>query len=344
MFSNEPICWTFVPGCRALIPFYQNFGMAIFIGYALISAVSLIFFANRKVAVGYSFFVLAIVIKFAIQIYDYRFMGNYHYMVNIVSLLFLFATNKSHLIRLFIVLFYIGAGVIKFNADWLSGEALMRPSWISGKLLEFALAYVIFMELFISQLLLSKKWRDWALAAIVMFHIFSYPVVLWFYPVTMLLLLTIFILDRQDFSLAAVFKRRDSLIFVTVFAICQIYPMVFVKDPAITGEGRLLSLNMLDARATCVTYLETENLPGRLSFGEVNLRLGRRLLCDPLVYIESLKNMCETAPTGKNRRFALLSRPSTELQSAGFYNFAGFCEKPPKISILGAVEHEEREL
>jgi hypothetical protein len=96
-------------------------------------------------------------------------------------------------------LFYFWAGTLKVNWEWISGAALYRPLWFfTGRGVIVACAYVVLMELFVSWGLLARRsWIFWsAVAQLALFHVMSWAVVDFFYPILMFLLLSIVVLDR----------------------------------------------------------------------------------------------------------------------------------------------------
>ncbi len=339
----KPICWTFVPYCNEYNSFFNAYAGYIIGLYGAISVFTCLLFAFTQIKKAYWSLMIIFFLKLFIQFHDYRLMGNYHYMSNIIMLLFLFIENKAHLIRLAIVGFYMGAGLIKFNTDWLSGQAFLSPGWGTGKLLEFLLAGAILLELFISQMLLSSNryLRSFSLFAFIFFHIYSFSVVGWFYPMIMFSLLSIYLLSTENFDVKSVLNKPSNLAYVLIFLFAQLVPILFFEKPSITGQGRLVSLNMLDAKAVCVNYVSYSPNEKSLVFAAYdNSYLGIRIGCDPLVLVENIKNDCtQIKEKNLNRKldFHFYARNIAYSSDSYEMNFKDVCNNPPRISLMGVV-------
>jgi hypothetical protein len=141
---------------------------------------------------------LVTLLKFALHMSNYNFMGNYHYMAYFVTMAFLFVGHKKHLIKYLIVSFYIAAGALKMNMDWLSGAAMIRTPWLNGPLLSVSLFYVVLLELVLVAGLLHRRQsvRIFVLIQLLAFHIFSWHIVGFYYPMVMFSLLSLFVMDE----------------------------------------------------------------------------------------------------------------------------------------------------
>ena len=349
IFDSEPVCWAIYQNCAWARPFLFEY-VDVLISFYFFSALAVsLFFLFKKTKLGYWGLFALTGFKFLIFIHDYRLMGNYHYMPFIATLFYLLVPNKMQFGKLIIVGFYLGAGIIKFNTDWLSGMALVRNPIISGKLLEWSCAYVILLEICFSFLLLSRnKIVFWTVfAQFVIFHLFSFHIVGYFYPTIMFCLLTLFVLDKIYLQTSLLvnsppIKSKKIGIFALVFfAVAQVYPAVFHPDSAVTGEGRILSLNMLDGRAICENKLIL-----RYKFGSIeesiNLnRYGIRVQCDPVIYYYELKSICQKLKSEESFTdldFSLYGKRVTDSSWLSEFQVTNFCKQPPKLSWLGKIK------
>ena len=149
--------------------------------------------------------------------------------------------------------------------------------------------------------LLSKN-RIWfwaTLAQLFLFHLISYSVVSYFYPLLMLSILAIYPLcrmanDKANLLFQALRGRAGwaSYAVILFFSLLQINARSMPGDSSITGEGRNFALNMFDAKIEC-------NALAELRFKDknelVNLqdRLPIRLRCDPFIYWSRARRLCE---------------------------------------------------
>lgn len=336
------LCFSFFPNCQVLHPFLSSFAIYVLGLLTVLSVIGMILLFQKKIKISYWIFFLCIVIKFVFQISDYRLMGNYHYMSHIINFAYVLLLNKKDAIKLFLVLFYFSAGIIKFNTDWLSGAAMLRIPILSGKWLEIACAYAIFLEMVLSFLLLSnsKFLRLWVLIQFVIFHLFSWHIVGYYYPIIMLLLISAFVLIPTSFTLP---KNRITQFTILFFLLAQAYPLIFEPYSALNGRGRLLSLNMLDARTACETRFflrfENETIEYNPSLGN----FGIRIHCDPIAVLDKIHKICDEFT--KQKYFVDMDvdhqvRYATDAKNIEQFSFQNVCANPLNLSILSHVEQK----
>jgi hypothetical protein len=251
------------------------------------------------------------VVKAAIMLLDFRLRMNQHYMAFAVSAVFLLVPGKRDALRVLVTLFYFWAGTLKLNREWITGAGLYRPVWLfTGSGVVVACAYVIALELVVSWGLLARRQRIFwgSLAQFAVFHIFSWPVVGFFYPLLMFAILSIFPMCRRwppppgveaaPGLLGSLWTgRARSPTYVTAigFSLLQLTPYLFPGDSALTGEGRLYALHMFDARPSCKGYVAIRLATGGVSYRDLALPLDTRVACDPVVYYNRARNLCRQA-------------------------------------------------
>ncbi len=344
--DDVPVCWTFNPSCGSWRPLPAMVTESALYGLLLLAIIAAILFIFEKyVSWAYAGLMTATFLKLLIMFQDYRMMGNYHYMAHIALFVFLFLPRKIEFAKYFVVGFYVAASLIKFNMDWLGGHALLRPSIFSGKLLELSLAYVVLLELLGSWFLLSKRacffWLS--LAQFILFHIFSWHIVGYFYPCIMFCLLSIFVLNK-------IFPEKTSdknpspfwgSMAFAAFSICQLIPLVFYPDSAITGKGRLLSLNMLDARAVCENKVFVKDHETTYQTSLTASVHGIRVRCDPLVYIYEAQALCKKLQSDRPQidlDLALYARRSSDTKFDEVLKLKSVCSHPVQIGLLGEIQ------
>ncbi len=296
------ICWPFFPSCSALRPFSE---MAVKIGlalYVLVMTVGAFDFYRGYICRGFWILALGTLVKLAILIQDYRFMGNYHYMPFLVIFAYLFLPQKKQMISILIVLFYLSAGVLKLNVEWMSGSALLwRPTFLSPALFQLFCIYVVYLELCFVWLLLSKKLKYFAFgfSQVLLFHAVSWVWVGYFYPVVMFALLSLFVLVRifPDASPVTGFATRFRLSRANRTALClyllmQMIPYLSPVDSALDGRYRITSLNMFDANSTCMGGLYLKYKNQMIEYGPPGPQ-AIRIHCDPIVYISAARQICK---------------------------------------------------
>ncbi len=288
--------------------------------------------------------------KLFIFFQDYRFMGNYHYMPLWVSIAYLFFPDKIRTTFFLIPLFYFFAGILKFNVEWLSSVSFTKPIALSAKLLEWLCAYVPFLEMLMVWGLLSKKrlifW--FTFMQLFCFHFFSYFIVGIFYPAIMACLLTVYIFVRNfelnfnEIKMNILSLNKPSMVFLAAFVILQLPPFFYSGDSALTGEGRMFSLNMLDANVQCddFIFLKYQNGQIREAPRKSLNQLGVRINCDPLVIFAEASTYCRSE---KNRPdfidldLGLTAKRTSDASFQKIIEIRDFCKSKSWIDVAGGI-------
>jgi hypothetical protein len=312
----EPICWPVYPDCERLRVLGPAGLAHLLLAYLLAAiAVALLFRDERHAAAAYWGLLGLNLLKAAIMLLDFRLRMNQHYMAFSASAVFLLVPGKRDALRVLVTLFYVWAGTLKLNWEWISGAGLYRPVWFfTGAGVVAACAYVAVLELVGSWGLLARRaWVFWsAFAQFLVFHVFSWPVVGFFYPLLMFAILSLFPMCRRwpagpdapagPGLLASLWTGRQrwpTYATAAGFSLLQITPYAFPGDPALTGEGRLYALHMFDARPACRGYATLKFAAGTVAYRDLLLPLDTRIACDPVVYYNRARNLCrERARSG----------------------------------------------
>ncbi|MBS1968794.1 MAG: PQQ-binding-like beta-propeller repeat protein [Bdellovibrionales bacterium] len=343
------------PGvCQPFLQFCESYRFGnpilwrwILVFYFIIGAIGSVLWLRKSISLAYSYSYFVLLFKIFIYVQDYRLMGNFHYIHFIFILLFLLVPRKIQLIPISIVLIYLGAGLLKLNSEWISGSALYGDigplKWIP---IQMATIYVIVLELGFSSLLLSRHrfWQKFALFQFFVFHIYSIQIVGLFYPAVMFCILSIFILMSKEHadmpSIISVWRYKPHRTLSLLFILAQIYPLILPGKSALTGEGRLVSLNMFDARAVCRHTFVVDRGMGHYVQMQLNLEsFGTRIRCEPYVYLEFARRLCEDYQ--KNNDFAVVdihmqSRLSSEQNFQPIVDINDVCKKEPHFNPFWA--------
>jgi hypothetical protein len=341
--GRESICWPLFSGCEAwqiwIEPYYPS--VISFYGALAVLAAGFFLFAGWQTA--RLTFLAICVIKLVLHLSDYRMMGNYHYMTHIICFGFLILPEPRQMAKLWPVLLYFAAGLIKFNGDWLSGVAMLRTPIIHGKLLELAVAWAIILETVLVFFLLGRRgWLHWfVLAQVFAFHIFSWHIVGYFYPTTMLLMLTAFLIFSEPFRFP---RSRINLIAIGLFAMAQLWPLIAEPDSSLNGRARMLSLNMLDARARCQTRLFLRYKTKTVEYAPSFASYGLRVRCDPALVVALAQRTCDEQK--KNPDFVDIDldhqvRRASDTSHFEQLSFRDVCVRSLKLGWLGDVSQAE---
>jgi len=349
--GSDAVCWPFFEGCRALRVLGEDSIRSYTYGLAAASVATAALFSSKRTARwGYWLLVLCVLAKGYFMALDYRTRLNQHYMAFWATFVLLLIPRKRDALRLVIVLFYVWAGTIKLNHEWLSGAALYGPLWwLSGRIVPLACTYVVVLEIALVWLLLSRRrlWFWTTVAQLLAFHLFSFALVGFFYPLLMTLLLTIFPLcwlaenpEQPSLLRRLVAGRLHPAIYAVAIAttLMQAIPLFYAGDAAITGQGRLFGLHMFDARIQCNGYARVYDPPDVVHPAD-EVRRSTRMGCDPAVWIEFAKNECRRRSDARLDLF-LESRRSSDGHWQTVIDQPSFCDHPLHVNALAPNDWE----
>lgn len=345
--GQEAICWPLLPECQRLRVLSAP---ALAVAFKLYGAVSVMVaagFLKRKWTGRVSWgLVLLTIFKILVLALDFRLRRNQHYMAFAVTGVFLLVPNKREAVRLLLVLFYFWAGTLKLDWEWISGGGLYKPLWLfTGRGIIAATVYVVVLELVIVWGLLARRaWIFWtSLAQVLVFHIFSWGIVGFFYPMLMFGLLSIFVICRliqprdrpEGLGMALLRGRapRPAYVLAAAFSGLQLTTHLYPGDTALTGEGRLFALHMFDARVVCDAYVTVKfSGGGRQQIGVQGP--GVRTGCDPIMIQGGALNLCRQRDAGRlsfvDLDLHLLSRRVTDRDLKPIIAYADFCARRPR--------------
>lgn len=346
----NPFCWPFFENCGDY-RFLDAGGVRVvlwcYLGVSVLAVA--LFFSRRLLPYAYWTLVLVNVFKAAIWFQDYRLRLNQHYMALIVTLVFLFLPNKRRLLQYQIVAFYFWAGLLKLDREWLSGVALYgKPLGVPERLFPLACTYVVILETcLVFGLFARRSWIFWAtFAQLIAFHITSWTVVGYFYPVLMFAILSIFPLARafpapgEPPGLRRLLTLREppsTVAFLCFFSFLQVIPWVFPGDTAITGEGRLFALHMFDARVVCKGRAMLHAPDGTIVERPLRAQVAQRIRCDPIVYLSLGRNLCRRTCKERHRctdlDLQLSSRRSTDPELRPVIDIRNFCHSKVEYDL-----------
>lgn len=357
--GTEAICWPMFPNCQSWRVIETSGIQLIFATLLLLSILNLLLFTvPRFNKTAFYLLITLNVFKLLIIAFDFRFRLKQHIMAFWVTMVFLFLPKKERSLKVLVVFFYFWAGLLKLNTEWLSGISLYKMPWLMiPALLPWACAYVLILELLLVWGLLFDGTKiSWAvLIQLFIFHLFSFPVVGYFYPVTMYTILMIYPLswgfkwpsswlcppEDQETTFRWLLDRRKALPaygLVMVFSCAQIIPRFMPGDTAITGEGRLFSLHMFDAFTSCEAFAEVRYKDG--SSRRVDLKIDHpvRIHCDPITYLSRARFLCKNEikmnNAFKDLDLSLCSKRASEGEFHQVIDEKDFCTKDLRYSLL----------
>jgi hypothetical protein len=348
--SVEPWCWPYFEAC-------WQFRLPSHGWITLIHVVLLVLIAGaawslleRRVRTFWLLLAGLNACLFLVMSADYRLRLNELYMLFWLNAVFLFWPAKRWAIPLTLFSFYFWAGRLKLNNEWLSGAVLYDELWLIPKDLEpAACAYVVVLEIMISWGLLSSRPTIVCIALVqfAMFHVQSLSQIHWFYPALMGTMLSWFVLEMKfghpkgRATLGPLLRGQAphaAYALVAAFAFCQLLPLLYRGDSALTGQGRAFALHMFQARQVCEVTATIHRNEGTFEVRDLKLpNLAPRSVCDPVIYYSRMQNLCRSGETGggvAHVDFAMNIRRTTDSEFRTVANAKDFCGTVHDYSML----------
>lgn len=306
--SNTSICWPFFSSCEVFKPSPLVLNILLIL-YGLLALSGIIAWWRKKDRLAASILWTLILIKVGIISLDYRLTGNYHYLPTMLAMVFLLIPERRYSLTVSFFIIYFAAGLLKINYQWLNGTAIndhIMPSYMTA----LGVWYVLVLELGLVFFLFAKKdrWFYFLFFQLVYFHLYSWHLTRFFYPVVMLALLGMLLVLRPmvaEWSLKesfqTAFKSKQAQILLLVFLILQLPQYLIPGNSALTGEGRMYAMIMYDGRVQCQPHLSIWKKDG--SKEELSLQppwLMTRTQCDPLIYWRLAQKTCEWTKKDSN--------------------------------------------
>jgi hypothetical protein len=348
--GEDCVCWPLAPRCDRVRALFSPAGVSgavvIYMGLGVAAAT---LFALRRVRAASATFVAATLVGAALYSLDYRLRLNQTYMFGWVVLALLVAPRRAQVLQALVALFYLWAGSLKLNGEWIRGAALYeRPFLVPPALVPAACVYVLFLELVLLWGLFSPspRWRWAVYAQLLLFHAVSWKVVGYFYPLLMLGLTAIYPLvwlraPGETLTLARLrtdpIARKAVAATAAIFSAFQLVPYLFPGDTAVTGEGRLFSLHMFDAQVQCSGGATLRTGSGPIARAAlINERTDVRTRCDPIVLAAEAGRLCRALarrPEVPQVDVAIDAKRTTDARAQPLIVVEDFCHRGVEYSI-----------
>lgn len=343
--SANPQCWSYFPGCGSLHVPSKIFWIFYFAGYFALTVFSLIAFFKGMARKAYLSLAMITGLKVAFIVIDRSFMGNYHFMHLLYSFVFLFFPQKQLSLKILVAWFYLAAGSLKLNIEWLSGAAVGGgPAFLPAILQQWSYAYVVILELFVVWGLFAKDWRiRWiAFAQFFVFHVVSFYWVGYFYPSIALSMLMVFpfswITATKETSLP-----KAVIVLMAILSCFQVLAFVSDKDPAIYTHRRLISMNMYDARSVCAMNFQIHRQGKVITYNPDLKAFGVRVRCDTSLVLNQAKNLCQDnyqKEIFSSLDVSMVSKRLTDKNYSEIFNISDICPKIEAASYFGWLRGE----
>lgn len=348
--QSEPFCWPFFEDCYKYRLRSAGHAFTIQTAYLALGLASGAALTKSWIKSYWLGVALMNVLLIAVISLDYRLRANEFYMLLWTNGTFLLLPGRRWTIPIVILSFYWWAGRLKLNHEWLSGSVLYRDLFlIPPSYFWLACTYVVVLEMMLIWGLLARhravRWM--VLAQLALFHIQSLSQIHWFYPALMAAILSWFALDQwrgnvADRASLNTFMRGKApgiaYVVLAVFGLFQLTPFLYRGDAALTGQGRIFSLHMFEARQRCDVTAAVLSSDG--STGVVNLKLEHlspRMICDPIVYYNRAQNICRSGANDEtfvDLHFTMRAKRTTDERLQTIIDAPNFCRSGHRYAVF----------
>jgi hypothetical protein len=339
--DSVPSCWALFPNCYRYRLSFETWKM-VWYGYGLLAAVGAGLFLFRRVKAAYWLLLFLTFFEAFIGFSDYRVWYPNFYISLFVAIAFLFLKPQLQVSAIILALCYWWSALQKMNTYWLSGDVLRSAHWAIFPQWDSAQAtFVVFMEFALVWLLFSKRPKIFwpTLTIFVIFHLLSLTIIDFFFPVLMLCLLPVFVL--QYFAKPLSLKeclRPGGLLFLIFFCVLQMPPYFQSEQATLRGGWRMLySLQMFHRHIICHTkayYLEN-GLEKKVDLREVAGDIAPHLTCMPLVSFNAAKYLCRSLHLQTPMRVEHWAWYDGDEKDQELYHVDDFCNKSLRYDVLG---------
>lgn len=343
-------CWPFFPNCYALPRFSENGWKEVFWLYFVFSGITgWAFHKSARFIMaawlglsGLSAFLIAVILI------DFRMRQNHHYLTLLMTLPFLFFTEKRRVLPWCLVIAYFSAGLLKPFHEWMSGS-ILRPSVdtrISDWTLSVVCTYVVLLELVLVFGLLAK--RQWifliTILQLMLFHVFSIYIVGLHYPLLMFLLLSVTVLFRcipaHPSEQIPSTPTRTGFFYLLVILLLQFVPYTFPGDSRLHGQGRIFTEYMFYTRGICKSEIKNPREPLESSSHHLRTKnILPRISCDPIVFWNITRNLCRklrASDPSIDIDWKMISRRSDEVLDHILVDEQQICSHPLVYDVFHA--------
>ncbi|MGE0641465.1 MAG: hypothetical protein AB7G12_05210 [Thermoanaerobaculia bacterium] len=352
--GSQAICWPWADGCASWrVLSTAQIDRAVLL-YGIVALLTAALYASRRIPSAWVLHLALEATRLFVVGMDFRLRQNQHYMGFFVGVAFLFFSRRREVVRLLVVFFYVWAGLLKLNREWLTGAALYAQPWfVPASWNAVACSYVVVLEIVFSWGVLARRavvfW--FSFLQLVWFHVVSWGVVGFSYPMLMFGILTVFPLMRwfappagsePEQPLLARFARLRlrpaTIALLLLFSLLQLLPRLIPGDSTLTGEGRVFALHMFDARIVCDGKVTLHDRHGRQQQLALHSQEAVRIACDPLLYWRNAQDLCSRVAT-RNPDFSDLdlvldSRHSNEMTLHRVLDIRNFCTSRPQYRLF----------
>ncbi|MBK7842894.1 MAG: hypothetical protein IPJ71_04245 [Bdellovibrionales bacterium] len=305
--EEAPMCWSFFENCGMMR--FLSLGQVTFIYYvypilALLAALMLI--GHRLYGGGWFFLLIAFGLKSLLYFQDSRLSNNAHYLLFVCHIIYLFIPQKKAILKYLIVSFIVTSGLLKLNADWLSGMWIHHHTGLHLKVCEWLAALSALAELILPWLIVSRKSQNVIIGflSLVAYFVAYFLLAMPLDPVCSLLFLSFYpayYMEQRRVEMEYLYRsyiRPEASqawvpLILLIFWSLQAFPFIKYQNPNVNLIAETFALQGYPAAAECyqTSFASFENETRELGVDH-NKSQGESRECDPFVRFLDVKALC----------------------------------------------------
>lgn len=344
--GQPPICYPLLPSCADLRPWLQENLTPVLALYVCLTLVSAAVFLGARTAAWRWVLLAPLALKMFLQFQDQTLGGNFHLIGYLLHGAFLLARDPVRAMKMTLFMTYFGAGLLKIDAEWLSGSLLLSlgreypgilsPALEQAEFRQLAVFAPMVFELIIAWgLLAGGRLYAFAALAAVAFHLSSIFFIGRLFAMFMAFYLPVLWIGRKQ-PLVDVdgWKWRmdpGGWLAPLVLVALHLPHIAHGSERSLTSPWRFYALNMLDTQAQCTSFALARFQRETYDIGFGRARLSPRSRCDVQGYRSIASHYCrEFARRGdfKGIHWALHGRRSHDPTVVRIEEHAAFCLSP----------------
>lgn len=320
------LCWSFIDDCSTVqltSPEAIQFLFNLILGTSILTAFA--FLLGRFLNFAWFALIGLSLLRAFVLLQDYRLMSHLHYMLFVLTAVFLFAPFKKKMLKWFLVIFYLNLAMLKLNSEWLSGYNLSPAGIVDYKLELIAAAIVILLALLpIGLLVKSSRIFLTSVIGLFLFHVTTWAFTLQAEQGIYILFLIYFIYTRSDLPNSGL--SLDFQSYIKPLPNPVIVPIIIVTYIAIQFSPFSMQNQKAVKDCDLVTFLNYKNEIFEKTLFE-NTALNKTLTCDPFVIYRYTKELCNSHKNDKNFEGIFQQYSAVGFDAANFYRLDNFCSK-----------------
>lgn len=306
--KGDTYCHPLFENCEWLSSVSAHFFPFLTALYLILAGVTIfIFLFSSWVVLAWIFLGFVFFINSFFYIQDIRLSSNWHHLLIFLTFIYLFIPNKEKNLRLLLASIFIMMGLLKINAEWMSGLWFETQMGLPIKLGEWLAAVAILIETIVP---LSLLMRDFRYFAIGFFSLLIYQTAVFyidgFFAITMGLIFLVFFAlhywEQRKLETAYIYQsfirpepsRFWILLSLSLFWLPQTLSLIPISYPYFKPFEQALSLSPQVTSEECrqISFVTLGSNTFEISSPDLTKNWPDHLKCNPYIRMLEVRKAC----------------------------------------------------